>query len=140
MSSDPRFVAVALPNHLIADADIWFVDSKVSGGIKDTVGKVEEKIGDLTGLTSFQTSGKERQAEGEVEHKQAQAQGYVEGTKDCVTGTFDKVAGSFTGNTSQEISGGCLVSRIRSTQQSTDVRLGDVRKEKGKVQQEANKS
>ena len=114
--------------------------SNSNGCVKDTVGRIEGGVGDVTGLESWQTSGKKRQAEGEVEHKQAQAQGYVEGTKDCVTGTFDKVAGSFTGNTSQEISGGCLVSRILSTQQSTDVRLGDVRKEKGKVQQEANKS
>ena len=126
-------------SHLIADVDIWLANSKISGGVKDAVGRAEEKIGDLTGFKLFQTSGKERQAEGEVEHKQTQAQGYAEGTKDYVTHTFDKWLDPSRA-TPHEISGGCLVSRIRSTQQSTDVRLGDVRKEKGKVQQEANKS
>ncbi|KAF9645455.1 hypothetical protein BDM02DRAFT_3120219 [Thelephora ganbajun] len=94
--------------------------SKTSGNVKNTVGKVEEAIGNLTGLESLQTSGKKRQAEGDVEYKQAQAQGYVEGTTDRVSGTIENVKGSLTGDTSQEIS-------------------GDVRKEKGKVQQDANK-
>ena len=69
------------------------------------MGKVEETIGDLTGLESWKTSGQKRQAEGNVEYKQAQTQGYVEGTKERVQGTFDKLTGSVTGDSTQEVSG-----------------------------------
>ena len=79
----------------------------MSGNVKNAVGKMEETIGNVTGLESFQTSGKKRQAEGDVEFKQAQAQGYVEGTKDRVVGTVQNMTGSLTGDTSQEISGRC---------------------------------
>ena len=79
----------------------------MSGNVKNAVGKTEETIGNVTGLESFQTSGKKRQAEGDVECKQAQAQGYVEGTKDRVVGTVENLKGSLTGDTSQEISGMC---------------------------------
>ena len=77
----------------------------MSGNVKNTVGKMEETIGNVTGLESFQTSGKKRQAEGDVEHKQAQAQGYVEGAKDRVVGTVESMKGSLTGDTSEEVSG-----------------------------------
>jgi len=95
--------------------------SKTSGNVKDNVGKVEEKIGDLTGLESWKTSGQQRQVEGNVEHKQAQAEGYAEGAKKRVVGTFEKLKGTVTGDTSQEVS-------------------GDLHKEQGKVQQDINSS
>ena len=85
----------------------------MSGNVKNTVGKMEETIGNTTGLESWQTSGKKRQAEGEVETKQAQAEGYVEGTKDRVVGAVEGMAGSVMGDSSQEVSGGCLVSNTR---------------------------
>ena len=111
MSSDPRFVIVAPTSTprctILANAHISLVDSKMSGNVKNTVGKAEEAIGNMTGLESFQTSGKKRQAEGDVESKQAQAQGYIEGTKDRVAGTVEDVKGSLTGDSSQEVSGGC---------------------------------
>jgi len=66
---------------------------------------MEQAIGDVTGLESWKTSGQKRQAEGEVETKQAQAQGYVDGTKDRVVGAVENTVGSVTGDTSQEISG-----------------------------------
>jgi len=100
---------------------------------------MEEAIGNATGLESWQTSGKKRQVEGDAETKQAQAEGYVEGTKDRVVGAVENMAGSVTGDTSQEVSGGCLVSRTRLPLLTTDMRSGNVRNEKGKVQQEANK-
>ena len=74
--------------------------------MKNTVGKMEEGIGKAAGLESLETSGKKRQAEGDVEFKQAQAQGYVKGTTDYVAGTVEDVKGSFTGDSSQEVSGG----------------------------------
>ena len=80
----------------------------MSGNVKSTVGKLEKAIGDTTGLESLQTSGQKRQAEGDAEFKQAQAQGYVEGTAERVAGTFEDVKGSLTGDSSQEISGECL--------------------------------
>ena len=98
-------------------ANVWLVYSKASGSVKNTVGKVEETIGNLTGLDSFKTSGQQRQAEGNVEHKQAQAQGYAEGTKDRAVGTYEKVKGSLTGDTSQELTGGTpflLIPTLRS--------------------------
>ena len=66
---------------------------------------MEEKFGELTGFDSYKTSGQERQVEGDVEYKQAQAEGYVEGIKDRALGTAEKLKGSFTGDTSQEASG-----------------------------------
>jgi uncharacterized protein YjbJ (UPF0337 family) len=102
------------------------------------LGKVEEKIGDLTGLDSWKTSGQKRQAEGNVEHKQAQTQGYTEGTKDRVAGTFDKVTGSVTGDTSKEVSGRFF--GFPRPFRSLNFHPGDAQKEKGKVQQDVNSS
>ena len=89
-------------------ADVYSppVGSKASGNVKNTVGKVEETVGNVTGLESLQTSGKKRQAEGDVELKQAHAQGYVKGTMDRVGGTVEDMKGPLTGDGSQEISGG----------------------------------
>ena len=100
---------------------------------------MEETIGNVTGLESWQASGKKRQAEGEVETKQAQAEGYVEGTKDRVVGAVEGMAGSVMGDTTQEVSGWCFVSSTRLPLLTTLVPPGDTRKEKGKIQQEANK-
>lgn len=143
MSSDPRFVTVTPSPRctILANAYISFTDSKVSGNVNNTVGKVEEAVGNVTGLESLQTSGKKRQAEGDVEHKHAQAQGYAEGTMDRVVGTVENMKGSLIGDTSQEVSGGC--SSFPYLPESADnpcLWSGGVRKEKGKVQQEANKS
>jgi len=66
---------------------------------------MEQTVGGVTGLDSFTTSGQKRETEGEVETKQAQAQGYVEATKERVTGAIQNVVGSVTGDTSKEISG-----------------------------------
>jgi len=112
MSSDPRFVIVTLTSvprpTILADSYFSFVGSKTSGNVKNTVGKAEETVGNMTGLESLQTSGKKRQAEGDVELKQAQAQGYVEGTMDRVSGAVEDVKGSLTGDSSQEVSGWCF--------------------------------
>ena len=81
---------------------------------------MEETIGDATGLDSWTASGKERQAEGDVEHKQAQAQGYVKGTVDVATGALNKVVGTLKGDTSQEIAGGYFISYAHLTQLTCD--------------------
>ena len=69
------------------------------------MGRVEESIGDVTGVQSLKTSGQERRAQGDVETKQAQAEGYTQGTKDRVVGKKDQLAGGLTGDTTQETAG-----------------------------------
>jgi len=95
--------------------------SKTTGTMKNTMGKVEETIGNVTGLDSWKTSGQERRVQGDTEHKEAQTQGYVEGTKDRLTGKKDQLSGAVTGDTSQEAA-------------------GRVRNEQGQTQQDWNKS
>lgn len=63
------------------------------------------KIGNLTGATSWQTSGKQEHAEGEAEYKAAQAQGYVEGTADRAGGYKDNVVGALTGDKTKQAAG-----------------------------------
>ena len=73
--------------------------------MQSTMGGVEETIGKVTGLESWKTSGQERRAQGDTEHKEAQTQGYTEGLKDRALGKKDQVAGAVSGDTSQEVSG-----------------------------------
>lgn len=78
---------------------------KTSGQFHSTKGNVVESIGNLTGMTSWQQSGKEEHAAGETEYSAAQTKGYAEGTKDRVGGKKDSVIGAVTGDRGQETSG-----------------------------------
>ncbi|RDB26952.1 hypothetical protein Hypma_004993 [Hypsizygus marmoreus] len=93
---------------------------KTTGQYHSTKGNVVEGIGNLTGATSWQESGKQEHASGEAEYKAAQAQGYVQGTADRVGGKKDTIVGAVTGDKSQEAQ-------------------GNVRRDKGETQQEINK-
>ena len=93
--------------------------SKTTGQFHSTKGNLVETVGNLTGATSWQQSGKEEHARGEAEYKAAQAKGYAEGTGDRAKGIKDSVVGSVTGD------------QVQQTE-------GNIRREKGKTQQEVN--
>ncbi|TFL01732.1 hypothetical protein BDV98DRAFT_529640 [Pterulicium gracile] len=94
--------------------------TKSSGQFHSTKGNVVEAIGNATGATSWQNSGKQEHAEGETEYKAAQAKGYAEGAKDQAGGYKDSVVGAVTGDKSQQAE-------------------GNARKEAGATQKEVNK-
>ncbi|TFL02356.1 hypothetical protein BDV98DRAFT_565692 [Pterulicium gracile] len=94
--------------------------SKANGQFHSAKGTVVEAVGNVTGLQSWQTSGKQEHAEGEAEIKAAQAKGYAEGTADRATGYKDSVVGAVTGDKVQQTS-------------------GNIQKEAGRAEQEANK-
>ena len=85
-------------------ANFRLFDSKMAEDVKNAAGKMEETIGNVTRLESLQTTGKERQVEGQVEDKQVRAQGYADGTVNYITDTLGNVAGPLTGDTPQEVS------------------------------------
>lgn len=69
------------------------------------MGKVEETIGNVTGIESLKSSGQDRRAQGDTEYKEAQSLGYAEGLKDRALGKKDQVTGAVSGDTSQEATG-----------------------------------
>jgi uncharacterized protein YjbJ (UPF0337 family) len=62
-------------------------------------------MGNATGMTSMQNSGKQEHAEGEAEVKGAQAKGMMEGMMDRAMGMKDSIVGSVTGDQAQQASG-----------------------------------
>ncbi|TFY58378.1 hypothetical protein EVJ58_g6454 [Rhodofomes roseus] len=93
--------------------------NKTTGQFHSVKGTAVEAIGNVTGATSWTQSGRDEHARGEGEYQAAQAEGYVEGTKDRVGGRKDAVVGALTGDRQQET-------------------IGNVRRDKGSAQQDIN--
>lgn len=94
--------------------------NKSTGQYHSIKGNAVEAIGNMTGSTNWQQSGKEEHASGEAEIKAAQAKGYAEGTMDRVEGKKDSVVGAVTGDKTQQAQ-------------------GNMQHDKGQAQQEVNK-
>ncbi|KAG9089164.1 hypothetical protein FRC07_012390 [Ceratobasidium sp. 392] len=93
---------------------------KSTGQYHSAKGNAVEAVGNMTGTTSWQESGKQEHASGEAEVKGAQAKGYAEGTADRIGGKKDSIVGAVTGDKSQQAQ-------------------GNLQNDKGQAKQEVNK-
>ncbi|KAF7979868.1 hypothetical protein HWV62_40637 [Athelia sp. TMB] len=92
---------------------------KTTGQFHSVKGTINETIGNLTGSTEWQRSGREEHQAGEAETEAARAQGWVEGTADRLGGKKDAVVGAVTNDKTQQMQ-------------------GNVRHDQGRAQQELN--
>ncbi|KAJ3899185.1 mismatched base pair and cruciform DNA recognition protein [Lentinula edodes] len=93
--------------------------SKANGQYNSMMGTAKEAFGNSIGGDSWTQAGKEQHVQGEAEYNAAQAKEYANGTIDRAGGKIDSVMGAVTGDKQQQMA-------------------GNVRHDKGRVQQEAN--
>ncbi|KAF8987608.1 hypothetical protein BDZ89DRAFT_1087701 [Hymenopellis radicata] len=79
--------------------------NKSTGQYHSVKGNIVEAIGNTTGATSWQQSGREERAAGEAEINTAKAKGYAEGAGDRLTGKKDSIVGAVTSDKQQQMSG-----------------------------------
>ena len=99
-----------------------------------------ETIGNMTGATSWQQSGKEEHAAGEGEYKAAQAKGYAEGAMDRIGGKKDSIVGAVTGDKAQQADGQSASAYFSFFCAEWLLEIGNIRHDKGEVQQDVNRS
>lgn len=134
-TGEPKFVVNSKfpPVH----SDMSFLCSQTSGQFHSVKGTVVETIGNVTGATSWQQSGREEHAAGEAEYDAARAKGYVEGGMDRVTGKKDSIVGAVTGDKTQQTQGN-PPSLIPPTMSSHAHFSGNLKHDKGEAQQNFN--
>ena len=118
------------------------VHSKTTGQLHSLKGTAVEGIGNATGWTDWQTSGRDEHARGEAEYRAAQAQGYAEGARDRLGGRKDAVVGVLAGDREREAAGEYRAWSGFVMGRSADegcFGLGNVRRDKGQVQQDVNR-
>ncbi|KAJ3931946.1 MAG: hypothetical protein NXY57DRAFT_895184, partial [Lentinula lateritia] len=93
--------------------------SQANGQYNSTMGTAKEVFGNTIGGDSWTQAGKEQHAQGEAEYKAAQAKEYANGTIDRAGGKIDTVVGALTGDEQKQFS-------------------GNIRHDKGQLQQKAN--
>jgi uncharacterized protein YjbJ (UPF0337 family) len=79
--------------------------SQTTGQYHSIKGTVVETIGNLTGSTDWQQSGREEHAAGEAEYNAARAKDWAKGGMDRLEGKKDSVVGAITGDSTQQAAG-----------------------------------
>ena len=117
---------------------------KSTGQLHSAKGAILETVGNLTGNQNLKQSGREEHAAGQREVEAAKAKNVAEGVTDRAVGKKDAVVGGLTGDRSQEIAGELLSLLFPLLFDMADRRafarwfVGNVRHDKGEVQQKAN--
>lgn len=79
--------------------------SQTTGQYHSVKGTVVEAIGNITGATSWQQSGREEHAAGEAEYDAARAKDYIDGASDRLVGKKEAVLGAISGDHQRELTG-----------------------------------
>ncbi|KAM0790119.1 hypothetical protein ACM66B_005444 [Microbotryomycetes sp. NB124-2] len=79
--------------------------SKLRGQYNEIVGGLKETYGQAVGSKYLEDAGRDQAAQGQVEQKAVQTQGYVEGVTDRIGGKADRLVGIISGDKELETQG-----------------------------------